>query len=76
VELARQFEQFPYYDMRHLVKPGITGWAQINYKPSASLEEAHEKLRYDIYYVKNRSSFLDLMIILKTIKYVFTSHRE
>lgn len=74
VELARQFEQLPYYDMRHLVKPGVTGWAQVNYKPSASLEEAHEKLRYDIYYVKNRSLFLDFMIILKTLKYVFTSN--
>ncbi len=75
-ELAREYQKLPYYEMRHLIKPGISGWAQINYKPSMSLEEAREKLCYDIYYIKNRSMFLDLMIILKTIKYVFTSHRE
>ncbi|MEK7651054.1 MAG: sugar transferase [Patescibacteria group bacterium] len=73
-ELAETFRKFPYYDIRHIVKPGLSGWAQINYKPSASLEEAYEKLRYDIYYVKNRSFFLDFVIILKTIRYVFTPH--
>ncbi|KKU91465.1 MAG: hypothetical protein UY23_C0001G0071 [Candidatus Jorgensenbacteria bacterium GW2011_GWA1_48_11] len=73
-ELAEQYQKFPYYEIRHIVKPGLTGWAQINYKASASLEEAYEKLRYDIFYVKNRSFFLDLKIILKTIKYVFFSH--
>ncbi|MEK7758940.1 MAG: sugar transferase [Pseudomonadota bacterium] len=57
------------------MKPGLSGWAQINYKPSASLEEAYEKLRYDIYYVKNRSFFLDFVIILKTIRYLLVSHR-
>lgn len=74
VELAQQYEKFPYYEMRHIVKPGLTGWAQISFRPSASLEEAYEKLKYDIFYVKNRSLFLDLMIILKTVKYVFTRH--
>lgn len=73
IELAKEFSKFPHYEMRHAVKPGLTGWAQISFKPSASLEEAYEKLRYDIYYVKNRSLFLDLLIILKTIKYLFTS---
>ncbi len=71
--LAEQFKAFPYYEMRHIIKPGLTGWAQINYRPSASLEEAREKLRYDIYYIKNRSLILDMMIMLKTIKYLFTS---
>ncbi len=71
LELADQYRQFPYYNIRHVVKPGLTGWAQINYKPSASLEEGKEKLKYDIYYVKNRSFFLDLAIFLKTIKYIF-----
>ena len=70
-ELAKEFEKFPYYDMRHIVKPGLTGWAQINYKASASLEEAYEKLRYDIFYVKNRSFWLDIRIIIKTIRYLF-----
>lgn len=70
-ELVAQFRQFPYYDIRHVVKPGVTGWAQINYKPSASLEEGKEKLSYDVYYIKNRSFLLDLAIFFKTIKYVF-----
>lgn len=72
VELADEFRKFSYYNIRHVVKPGLTGWAQINYRPSASLEEGKEKLKYDIYYIKNRSFFLDLAIILKTIKYIFT----
>lgn len=73
-ELVEQFKTFPYYEMRHVIKPGLTGWAQINYRPSASLEEAHEKLRYDMYYIKNRSLFVDILIILKTIRYFFLSH--
>ena len=72
-ELSLQYTQFPYYDIRHVVKPGLTGWAQVFYKPSASLEEAYEKLCYDVYYIKNRSFFLDLIIFLKTIKYLFTA---
>lgn len=74
VELVEQYKKFPHYEIRHVIKPGLTGWAQINYRPSASLEEAYEKLRYDIHYIKNRSIFWDFLIILKTIKYVFTSH--
>ncbi len=74
VELAEMFKKFSYYEVRHIIKPGLSGWAQINYKPSASLEEAYEKLCYDIYYVKNRSFFLDFVIIIRTIKYLFTSH--
>ena len=70
-ELAEQYGQLPYYEIRHIIKPGLTGWAQINYRPSASIEEAYEKLKYDIYYVKNRSLFLDLQIIFKTIKSLF-----
>ena len=73
-ELAEMYSSLPHYEIRHIIKPGLTGWAQVNYKPSASLEEAHEKLQYDIYYIKNRSLFLDFLIILKTIKYIFISH--
>jgi exopolysaccharide biosynthesis polyprenyl glycosylphosphotransferase len=73
-ELAEQYKKFAYYDVRHIIKPGLTGWAQINFRPSASFEEAYEKLTYDIYYVKNRSLFLDLLIILRTIRYIFISH--
>ena len=72
-ELSLQYTQFPYYDIRHVVKPGLTGWAQVLYKPSASLEEAYEKLCYDVYYIKNRSFLLDVVIFLKTIKYLFTA---
>jgi exopolysaccharide biosynthesis polyprenyl glycosylphosphotransferase len=74
IKLAEQFRQFPYYDIRHVVKPGLTGWAQINYQPSASLEEAKKKLCYDLFYIKNRSFSLDLRIIIRTLKYLFASH--
>ena len=61
----------PFYSLRHLVKPGITGWAQVNYPYGASVEDAKRKLAFDLYYVKRRSVFLDLQIALKTIRMVF-----
>ena len=70
-ELVEKYKKFAYYEIRHLIKPGITGWAQINFRPSASMEEAYEKLHYDIYYLKNRSFFLDFLIFLKTIRHLF-----
>ncbi len=60
----------PFYQERHLVKPGLTGWAQINFPYGASKEDALEKLQYDLYYIKNRSFMLDSIILLKTIKTV------
>lgn len=60
-------EKVQYYDLRHAVKPGLTGWAQINYRYGASVEDSKEKLKYDFYYIKNRNIFLDFLIILKTI---------
>ncbi|MBI2623070.1 MAG: sugar transferase [Candidatus Liptonbacteria bacterium] len=66
-------EKLPYYEVRHVVKPGVTGWAQVNYRYAASVEDTQEKLRYDLYYVKNRSPILDLAIILKTLKTVFVT---
>jgi lipopolysaccharide/colanic/teichoic acid biosynthesis glycosyltransferase len=72
-ELADLYRKLPYYDIRNIIKPGLTGWAQINYKPSVSVEEASEKLSYDIYYVKHRSLGLDILIILKTVKLLFIS---
>ncbi len=63
--------QIPFYDERHLVKPGITGWAQLNVY-AGNLEESKLKLQYDLYYIKNRSLLFDLEIILKTIYYIFT----
>ncbi|MBI4993494.1 exopolysaccharide biosynthesis polyprenyl glycosylphosphotransferase [Candidatus Wolfebacteria bacterium] len=74
-ELVKIYKKLPYYEIRHIIKPGLTGWAQLNYKPSASPEEAFEKLQYDIYYIKNRSLFLDILILFKTIKYIFISHQ-
>ena len=63
-------EYIPYYSYRLLVKPGITGWAQVMHSYSATLEETKEKLQYDLYYIKNMSWFLDLAILLKTIRIV------
>jgi sugar transferase (PEP-CTERM system associated) len=62
--------QIPYYRERFSVKPGITGWAQVCYPYGASVEDAKEKLNYDLFYLKNMSVFFDLMIVLKTIKTV------
>ncbi len=63
-------EQIPYYSERHTVKPGITGWAQVSYGYGASVEDAVEKLNYDLFYTKNFSIFMDFMIVLRTIKIV------
>jgi lipopolysaccharide/colanic/teichoic acid biosynthesis glycosyltransferase len=59
-----------FYNLRHLVRPGITGWAQICYEYGSSLEQAKEKLRYDVYYVKHLSLAFDLFIIFQTIKVI------
>ena len=63
-------KRVPYYSMRHCVKPGITGWAQVRYTYGASVDDAVEKLQYDLYYVKNHSLFLDLVILMNTIEVV------
>ncbi|WP_298168212.1 TIGR03013 family XrtA/PEP-CTERM system glycosyltransferase [Novosphingobium sp.] len=63
-------EKLPYYAERHMVKPGITGWAQINYPYGASIEDSRHKLEYDLYYAKNYSPFLDLLILLQTLRVV------
>ena len=62
--------RLPYYAERHVVKPGITGWAQINYPYGASVEDAREKLEFDLYYAKNYSPFLDVLILLQTARVV------
>ena len=68
MEFVRQFEeQLPYYSVRHTVKPGITGWAQVCYPYGASIDDARFKLEYDLYYIKNLSFLLEARIILKTI---------
>ena len=63
-------DKLPYYAERHMVKPGITGWAQINYPYGASIEDSRHKLEYDLYYAKNYTPFLDLLILLQTIRVV------
>src|SRR5438128_4034308 len=63
-------QQIPFYGQRHIVKPGLTGWAQVRYTYGASVEDAIEKLQYDLYYVKHLSVWFDLIIILETIKTV------
>ncbi len=63
-------DKLPYYAERHMVKPGITGWAQINYPYGASIEDARHKLEYDLYYAKNYTPFLDLLILLQTLRVI------
>jgi len=63
-------KQIPYYALRHKLKPGITGWAQVRYPYGASVDDAIEKLQYDLYYVKNHGLFLDLMVLISTVEVV------
>ena len=63
-------DKLTYYAERHMVKPGITGWAQVNYPYGASMEDSRHKLEYDLYYVKNYTPFLDILIILQTLRVV------
>lgn len=63
-------EEIPFYSERHMVKPGITGWAQINYPYGASVEDSRCKLEYDLYYAKNYTPFLDLVILLQTLRVI------
>jgi sugar transferase (PEP-CTERM system associated) len=61
-------EEIPYYEQRHLIPPGLTGWAQIKYPYGASVEDARQKLQYDLYYIKNQSLMLDAVIMFETVK--------
>lgn len=67
-ELGETIERaVPFFRCRTLMKPGLTGWAQINYPYGASVEDARRKLSYDLYYIKHASAFLDLVIVLRTV---------
>ncbi len=66
-ELAKQI---PFYQQRHAVRPGMTGWAQVKYRYGSTVEDAMEKLRYDLYYIKNLSVIFDLTIVFDTVKVV------
>jgi sugar transferase (PEP-CTERM system associated) len=68
--VAMLAEQIPFYAVRHSIKPGLTGWAQVRYSYGATVEESVKKLEYDLYYVKNHTIFLDLLIMLETIRVV------
>ncbi|MBA2602896.1 MAG: TIGR03013 family PEP-CTERM/XrtA system glycosyltransferase [Acidobacteria bacterium] len=68
--VAQLAEQIPFYEQRHAVRPGITGWAQVKYRYGASIEDSLEKLRYDLYYVKHLSLTFDLTILFDTVKVV------
>ena len=63
-------EDIPFYGERHMVKPGITGWAQINYPYGASNEDSRKKLEFDLYYAKNYTPFLDLVVLLQTVRVI------
>ncbi|SRR5579875_420315 len=68
--VPRLAQEIPFYEYRHVVKPGLTGWAQVCYPYGSTIKDAEEKLSYDLYYVKNRSLIFDLQIIVQTIKVV------
>jgi exopolysaccharide biosynthesis polyprenyl glycosylphosphotransferase len=67
------FKEIPYYNVRHLVTPGLTGWAQLRYPATPSVPDTMEKLQYDVYYIKNRSPLLDIAIMVKTVKSFFSN---
>ena len=68
--VAQLAREIPYYEQRHLIAPGLTGWAQINYPYGASIEDSRQKLQYDLFYIKNHSLFLDAIIMFETIKII------
>ncbi len=70
--VAQIKEKVPFYELREVARPGITGWAQVRYPYGASIEDARNKLEYDLYYLKNRSFFLDLTILFHTVRHVLT----
>jgi len=62
----------PFYAVRHCVKPGVTGWAQVRYQYGSSVDDAINKLQYDLYYVKNHTLFLDTVVLFETVRVVLT----
>ena len=65
-------QQIPFYAVRHCVKPGVTGWAQVRYQYGSSVDDAINKLQYDLYYVKNHTLFLDTVVLFETVRVVLT----
>jgi sugar transferase (PEP-CTERM system associated) len=64
--------QIPYYGLRHSIKPGVTGWAQVRYPYGATVDDARHKLQYDLYYIKNHTLLLDLLVLFETVAVVLT----
>ncbi len=71
--VAQLKEQVPYYEVRLLVKPGVSGWAQLHHRADRDLDDVKQKLQYDIYYLKNRSAVLDIAIVIKTVRSLFVN---
>ena len=72
-EIEKEFlKDIPYYDYRNVIKPGLSGWAQVNYPYGASLEDTKNKLSYDFYYIRNFSFWIDFLILFKTARIVFS----
>ena len=65
-------KEVPYYFLRHTIKPGFTGWAQVKFRYARTLDDSRTKFEYDLYYMKNRNIFMDLGIIIKTAQIIFT----
>ena len=68
-------QNIDHYNLKYLAKPGLSGWAQVNYPYGSSLKDSRNKLAYDIFYIKNKSIFLDLIIFIKTIRVVINFNR-
>ena len=76
-EFVKKLEkEIPYYHLRHIIRPGFSGWAQIKFRYGRSIEDSFEKFQYDLYYIKNRSFFLDLGILFKTFQLLFKGEKE
>lgn len=65
-------KEIPYYIIRHTIKPGFTGWAQVRYRYARTTDDSREKFEYDLYYIKNKSVVLDIGILVKTVQIIFT----
>ena len=75
LNLSEWYEaEIPFYRYRHIVRPGITGWAQVKQGHVTSVDDVREKLEYDFYYVRNFSVWLDFLIVIQTLRVIFTGH--
>jgi lipopolysaccharide/colanic/teichoic acid biosynthesis glycosyltransferase len=76
-EFVKKLEdQIPFYSIRHVIRPGLTGWAQVNYPYANTIQEQEVKLRYDLYYIKERDTLLDFKILIKTITTILFSRGQ